>query len=682
MITVWRFKLQLVTPPDSPVSKKLLALLQPFDLGLSFATHSLMFSFLSWPFASEVPRLGDDSPVYASSGPPSQRADFTDLLRHFEGSLDVLPPSTRLDPELRQRQRQPLGLLDIWKYGAFIAVKATGLAFDILSHCLWGPRRKTWGWEMTLISSFMRNSSNHSHLADLTLLRKLISVVGFVPLPADAMVTPVTFHVRRRKLRGLLGEVSSTEDGTRELSGEWVVGKELWKKLQADWKASKNTSGVQSSGPARKKKDRVILYLHGGAYYMFSAATHRQLTIQLSKYTGSRVFAVDYRLAPETRFPGQLLDVFEAYMRLLDELHVPPENVLIAGDSAGGGLTLALLMYLRDNDYALPAGAILMSPWVDLTMSCDSWDTNAAYDIVPMPKPDHMNPISCYLGEDWERYVTHPYASPLFGDFHNLPPLLIQVGDSEVLRDEITLLAHKASMAGVQVRHELYEDAVHVFQTFPFLETSRRAFLACRDFVKNDLPLRQRRSPQHLGEETRAGLGRETGGDNTRVVRGDGQELDKGGCSADVERTSDSERRISGTDRTSWTRRGNIFPYCSLDRNSGSSAPKTQIRKNLVDKVTLRQSSSSVASSSAARSPLFTSERNFTAVKQAKDRPWDETDDPTHVSSFSPSAPAPAIREKYRAISHPDISSLCQQWARFDPPNRSTHYVSTSRPRS
>lgn len=94
-------------------------------------------------------------------------------------------------------------------------------------------------------------------------------------------------------------------------------------------------------------------------------------------------------------------------------------------------------------------------------MSCDSWESNAQYDIVPMPVPgDHLNPIACYLGEHMEKYLTHPYASPLFGDFKGLPPLLIQAGEVEVLRDEITLLAHKASLAGVEVRHELYEDAV------------------------------------------------------------------------------------------------------------------------------------------------------------------------------------------------------------------------------
>ena len=98
-------------------------------------------------------------------------------------------------------------------------------------------------------------------------------------------------------------------------------------------------------------------------------------------------------------------------------------------------------------------------------MSCDSWDSNAPFDVVPQPNAnDHLNPVACYLGgEGMERYLTHPYASPLFGDFAGLPPMLLQSGDAEVLRDEITLLAHKATMAGVKVKHELFQDAVRAY---------------------------------------------------------------------------------------------------------------------------------------------------------------------------------------------------------------------------
>ncbi|CAA7264813.1 unnamed protein product [Cyclocybe aegerita] len=366
----------------------------------------------------------------------------------------------------------------------------------------------------------------------------LMGIGGLVPLPSDALVTPVTFRVKKRNLRGILAKFDEAEDGTRVLSGEWVVGRKTWQRMQTDWKASNKPDVATSkstgasprpSSPGRptpKKKELVVLYIHGGAYYLSSAAAQRIMSIPLAKYTDSRIFALDYRLAPETCFPGPLHDAVSAYLRLVGDLHIPPENIIVCGDSAGGGLSLALLMYLRDNEYPLPSGAILMSPWVDLTMSCESWETNAAYDVVPFPSADnHMNPIALYLGEQTEEYLTHPYASPLFGDFKGLPPLLVQAGDAEVLRDEITLLAHKATLAGVQVVHELYEDAIHVFQAYPFLESSRRSFESMRYFVREVLPRHQSRSPQLLASIAERGLEKEIETDRTVVVSGDGVEV-------------------------------------------------------------------------------------------------------------------------------------------------------------
>lgn len=158
-------------------------------------------------------------------------------------------------------------------------------------------------------------------------------------------------------------------------------------------------------------------------------------------------------------------------------------------------------------------------------MSCDSWDSNAEFDLVPTPTQSHdsLNPVFCFLGEDGlPKYLTHPYASPLFGDMHGLPPMLIQSGDAEVLRDEATLLAHKATLAGVQVRHEIYEDQVHVFQMFFFLESARKAMMSCRQFVKAILPLHATVEPKEFGSETEAGLKSEMGNAAARVVRGDG----------------------------------------------------------------------------------------------------------------------------------------------------------------
>ncbi|KAF8971680.1 Alpha/Beta hydrolase protein [Flammula alnicola] len=454
---------------------------------------------------------------------PTQRSPAQSLLHYETGSP---PPSARVDPKLKLQPRRPLRLWDYWKFGVIVAAKATEVTSDVLSHHIWGPRRKSWGIEMTIVTSLIRGAERHSSLVDIGTIRMLMSI--------DALVSPVTFRVIKRNLRGILAEFDAKETGTRELCGEWVVGRKTWQRMQTEWKAANKSdpalnqsNGTSPTAPmgSPKRKERVILYIHGGAYYLSSAAAQRIISIPLAKYTDSRVFAVDYRLAPETCFPGPLHDVVSAYLRLVEDLHIPPENIIICGDSAGGGLSLALLMYLRDNGYALPSGAILMSPWVDLTMSCESWDSNAQYDVVPFPTADnHMNPIALYLGEHTERYLTHPYASPLFGDFKGLPPLLVQAGDAEVLRDEITLLAHKATLAGVQVMHELYEDAIHVFQAYPFLEASRRSFESMQEFVRYILPQYQSRSPQLLAAIAERGMEREIETDRSVVVGGDGVE--------------------------------------------------------------------------------------------------------------------------------------------------------------
>ncbi|KAF9454211.1 alpha/beta-hydrolase [Macrolepiota fuliginosa MF-IS2] len=462
--------------------------------------------------------------IRSPSEQPSGQSPAQSL--QYYSTPGVFPPSARVDPKLKRQPRRPLHLWEYWKYAAFIATKATELTTDVLSHQIWGPRRKSWGIEMTIATSLVRGTGRHTGLIDIGTIRMFMNIGGLVPLPSDALATPVTFRVRKRNLRGILAPFDAAETGFRELSGEWVVGKKTWQRLQSEWK-------VFSTHPPEKSptstKERIVLYVHGGAYYLSSAAAQRLVSIPLAKYTDARTFAIDYRLAPETQFPGPLHDVVCAYLRLVEDLHIPPENIIVSGDSAGGGLTLALLMYLRDNNYPLPSGAILMSPWVDLTLSCESWDSNAMYDVVPFPLMDsHMNPIALYLGEKTEQYLTHPYASPLFGSFEGLPPFLIQAGDAEVLRDEITLLSHKASLAGVLVRHEVYDDAVHVFQAWPCLSATRRAYDSMRNFVHNVLPKYQAGSLQFLGDTAEKGMEAEIENDKAVVVGRDGVEMKDG----------------------------------------------------------------------------------------------------------------------------------------------------------
>ncbi|TCD68296.1 hypothetical protein EIP91_011155 [Steccherinum ochraceum] len=682
---------------------------------------------MAWPLSLFSCAEDVNQPEASTSSTKSPKAHTSvvqspllSLLQHFESPGLNLPPSNRIgDPKLKQREIQPLRLWDLWKWGAFAAVKATHVLGAVVSHNVYGPPKKSWGIEMSILSSIMRDTSRHSHLTDVTTLRLLMSIGGLVPVPSDAMVTPVTFRVRKRHLRGILADFDAAEDGSRELSGEWIVGKRTWQRLQHEWKSSKKAK-LKACGAKQhssKRKERVVLYLHGGAYYLFSPATHRLITIPLSKALDARLFAVDYRLAPETRFPGPLHDAVSTYFRMIDDLHIAPENIIVAGDSAGGGLALGLMMYLRDNDYPLPGGGILLSPWVDLTMSCDSWESNAQYDIVPMPSPgDHMNPVACYLGEHMEKYLTHPYASPLFGDFTGLPPLLIQSGDAEVLRDEVTLLAHKATLAGVEIRHELYEDMVHVFQSFPFLEAANLAFISARHFVRDYLCRGDRaRTHRSLEGKAEAELEQEIDNDKARVVQGDGtetgagrEEMGEADTSDDSDATlplasesnADTDVESDGSttpeDEPSWfspvswpsslpsddssavTKSPKSSHKClstkSSPRRHSNAAlyPDTPISPSSPSSIKRRTSYQNLSHHGSSHTSYFTSKDPSTANAAGPPPTFLNRSgylaSTMAMSSTDCPAPRPSIRRSHS--SHPDITTLCQHWAEAGPANQ------------
>jgi len=173
--------------------------------------------------------------------------------------------------------------------------------------------------------------------------------------------------------------------------------------------------------------------------------------------------AVDYRLSPETKFPGHLHDAVAAYYHLTSTLKIPASNILVSGDSAGGNLTTALLLYLRDNDLPLPVGGILFSPWVDLTASFATWDSNAHSDYLTMDPSDPLNPPSLFVRS--EQDLVNLYVSPAIakGSLGVLPPLLVMAGGCETLRDEITLFVRRLVQDGTEVNYEIFEGGVHVF---------------------------------------------------------------------------------------------------------------------------------------------------------------------------------------------------------------------------
>ena len=206
---------------------------------------------------------------------------------------------------------------------------------------------------------------------------------------------------------------------------------------------------------------RAILYIHGGGYISGSIVSHRGLAVAIGRAASSRVLSLDYRRAPEHRFPAAVEDVVAAYRFLLDQ-GLAPSRVAIAGDSAGGGLTLALMLAARERGLPLPACGWCISPWVDLVCSSASMTSKAAVDPI-VQKPYLMEIAGLYLGETDPRA---PLASPLYGDLRGLPPLLIQVGSAEVLLDDSIMLAGMAGAADVRVTLEVWPEMIHAWPLF------------------------------------------------------------------------------------------------------------------------------------------------------------------------------------------------------------------------
>ncbi len=234
---------------------------------------------------------------------------------------------------------------------------------------------------------------------------------------------------------------------------------------------------VQNPNP-----ERVILQLHGGGYIGAMRNIYRSFAGLYNELgRGINVFTPDYRVAPEHPYPAALEDALSAYEWLL-QIGCQPEKIVFAGDSAGGGLALALCLYLKDHGRKLPEGLILMSPWTDLTASGESYETNYTRDPLFGNTRDSMIYNLDYAGEE---DVKNPYISPLFGSYEGFPPMLVQAGSIEMLLSDSVSLAKKAKAAGVKVRLSIYEEMFHVFQMGELLlPESRQAWEEAGKFLR------------------------------------------------------------------------------------------------------------------------------------------------------------------------------------------------------
>ena len=231
--------------------------------------------------------------------------------------------------------------------------------------------------------------------------------------------------------------------------------------------------------PPAIRREGVVLFLHGGVYLIGSIQGYRAFAAAIAMSTGMRALILDYRLAPEHPFPAAVEDAQAAYQWLLEEGH-KPQQIVVAGDSAGGGLALALLLALRDEGQLLPAAAVCLSPWTDLMAGGGSRIDKAEVDYV-LTVADLQRAGALYLnGVDPQT----PLASPLYGDLTGLPPLLIHVGADEILLDDATELAQKAEAAGVEVNLEIWEEMFHVWQALAsFVPEGRQAIEGIGRFI-------------------------------------------------------------------------------------------------------------------------------------------------------------------------------------------------------
>jgi epsilon-lactone hydrolase len=266
-------------------------------------------------------------------------------------------------------------------------------------------------------------------------LAKVIAMIKSVPRDPTASV---------ERMRGAMEKVS--EHVARDVKCEAVSAGGV----PAEWIVPPNAAN-----------DRVILYLHGGGYVMGSINTHRAMIARIARASEAKALALNYRMAPEDPFPTAVDDATAAYRWLLAQGY-KPGKIVISGDSAGGGLTLATLLALRDAGTPLPAAAVPISPWADLEGTGASVETRAAAD--PMvDKAGLLRMAQMYAGDSDPK---NPLISPIYADYKGLPPMLIQVGDAEILLDDSTRVAERARAAGIKVELEAWPELFHVWHVF------------------------------------------------------------------------------------------------------------------------------------------------------------------------------------------------------------------------
>lgn len=239
---------------------------------------------------------------------------------------------------------------------------------------------------------------------------------------------------------------------------------------------------VECLYPAQISNNRLLVYFHGGAYQLGSIRSHRGLVSRIASMCQSRAMIIDYRLSPENPFPAALEDAHAVYQAILSREDT--SSIILLGDSAGGGLSLATLLYLKEQKAPMPKAMVLISPWVDLAAQNETLDSLAAKDPV-LSKAEIMQ----YAQEYYQNHSPYnPLISPIYGDLADLPPMLIQVGTQEILLGEAKLLAKKIQQTGGQVKLAIWKNMFHVWHfAGERLPEAKKAFKEIADFLNENV---------------------------------------------------------------------------------------------------------------------------------------------------------------------------------------------------
>jgi acetyl esterase/lipase len=267
-------------------------------------------------------------------------------------------------------------------------------------------------------------------------------------------------HLMKFKLKP---EVVTTESDTQQMRDEFEAGAAKMGKIPETIEVTQLViDGINAEwiSPVGVNKQKVMLFNHGGGYISGNCKDHRMHVAKLVQQSGVTALLYDYRLAPEHPFPAAVEDTLKVYRWMLAQ-GIAAENIVVAGESAGGGLCMATLVAIRDEGLPLPAGGVASSPWLDLTCTADSYRRNERKDISTLGSWQVWNKY--YFADSDPR---HPWVSPLYADLKGLPPVFIQVGTHEIMLDDSVNFIEKAKTAGVDASISIWEEMVHCFAFF------------------------------------------------------------------------------------------------------------------------------------------------------------------------------------------------------------------------